>query len=133
MVRSSDVEALLRGMYDSFRAGDGEAVVRLIAAGADTLFVGTDADEWWSGSEAVKAAAREQLEATGGFPIEPGDLRGYAEGDVGWFDDQPAMRMSDGTVVPMRMTGVARRSGGRWEIVQGHLSVAGSVNDALFG
>jgi len=31
--------------------------------------------EWWVGESAVREAFREQLEATGGFPITPGDLR----------------------------------------------------------
>jgi hypothetical protein len=31
------------------------------------------------------------------------------------------------------MTGVAKRSGSTWGIVQGHLSVAASINETLFG
>ncbi len=124
MQRSDEVEALLKTMYDLMRAGDGDAAAQLIADGDGVLFVGTDA---------ARGAFREQLEATGGFDIDPGDLRGYAEGDVGWFNDQPTMRLPDGTVVPMRMTGVAQRSDSTWVVVQGHLSVAASINETLFG
>jgi hypothetical protein len=133
MKRSGEIEAFLESMYDLMRAGDGEAAARLIAGGTDVLFVGTDADEWWNSSDAARAAFREQLEATGGFDIEPGELRGYDDGDIGWFDDQPKMRMPDGTIVPMRLTGVVRRSNGGWALVQGHLSVAASINESLFG
>ncbi len=133
MQRSDEVEALLKTMYDLMRAGDGDAAAQLIADGDGVLFVGTDADEWWNSTDAARGAFREQLEATGGFDIDPGDLRGYAEGDVGWFNDQPTMRLPDGTVVPMRMTGVAQRSDSTWVVVQGHLSVAASINETLFG
>jgi hypothetical protein len=97
------------------------------------LFVGTDAGEWWDSAHATRAALREQLEATGGFDIHPGELRGFADGDVGWFHDQPSIRMPDGTVVPMRMTGVAHHSGDSWVVVRGHLSVAASINETLLG
>lgn len=132
MQRSADIEAQVNRMYDLMRAGDGDAAAQLIADGEGVIFVGTDADEWWNSTDAARAAFREQLEATGGFDIEPGDPRGYAEGNVGWFDDQPNMRLPDGTVVPMRMTGVVRRSDGTWVVVQGHLSVAASINERLF-
>jgi hypothetical protein len=133
MQRSDEVEALLKRLYELMRAGDGDRAVQLIADGDGVIFVGTDADEWWNSTSAARAALREQLEATGGFDIEPGDVRGYADGDVGWYDDQPTMRLPDGTVVPMRLTGVARRSGDSWVVVQGHLSVAASINETLFG
>jgi hypothetical protein len=133
MKRSGEIETFLKNMYDLMRAGDGEAAARLIADGTDVLFVGTDADEWWNSSDAAQGAFREQLEATGGFDIEPGELRGYDDGEIGWFDDQPKMRMPDGTIVPLRLTGVARRSNGGWTLVQGHLSVAASINESLFG
>lgn len=133
MQRSDEVEALLKKMYELMRAGDGKAVAQVIAEAANVLFVGTDADEWWDSSDAARSAFQEQLEATGGFDIEPGELRGYAEGDIGWFDDQPTLRLPDGAVVPMRLTGVAQRSDGTWTVIQGHLSVAASINETLFG
>ena len=133
MKRSDEIEAFLTNLYDLMRAGNGDAAAGLLAEGAEVLFVGTDADEWWDSSDTAKGAFRQQLEATGGFDIEPGDLRGFDDGDIGWFDDQPKLRMPDGTVVPMRLTGVARRSNGSWTLVQGHLSVAASINESLFG
>jgi hypothetical protein len=98
------------------------------------LLVGTDSGEWWDNTDDARAALREQLGASGGgFDIDPGEMRGYAEGDVGWFDDQPTMRLPDGTVLRMRMTGVAQRSDSTWVVVQAHLSVAASINETLFG
>jgi hypothetical protein len=133
MKRSDEVEAVLKTMYDLMRAGDGDAAAQLIADGDGVLLVGTDSGEWWDNTDDARAALREQLEASGGFAIDPGEMRGYAEGDVGWFDDQPTMRLPDGTVLRMRMTGVAKRSDSTWVVVQAHLSVAASINETLFG
>jgi hypothetical protein len=89
MQPSDEVEAVPKRMYDLMRTGDGEAAAQLIADGDGVIFVGTDADEWWSSTDAARAAFREQLEATGGLDIEPGDLRGYADGDIGWLTTSP--------------------------------------------
>ncbi len=132
MERSPDVEGFVREMYDLMRAGDGAAVASLVPDDEGVLFVGTDAEEWWDTTGAIRGAMQEQLEATGGFDFVDIDPRGYRAGDVGWFSDHPSMRFPDGSVVPMRMTGVARMAGGSWQLVQGHLSVAASANEQLF-
>lgn len=130
MERSTDVEAFAERMYELMRAGDGDTLAALIAD-EGALFVGTDAEEWWDTPEASKAAFREQMEASGGFDIHAGGVVGYVDGDVGWLADQPVMRIGEHEMT-MRMTGVVRRDGDGWAIVQGHLSVAASVNDDLF-
>jgi hypothetical protein len=131
--RSEQVESLVRKVYDLMRAGDGDGVGRLIGDDDGILVVGTDADEWWGSAPAARAAIKAQHDAAGGFELDGGDLHGYAVGDVGWFDDQPAMRLPDGTQLPMRVTGVARRAGSGWVLQQLHISVAASVNERLFG
>ena len=133
MKRSDDVESVVSEVYASMRAGDGEAVVRLIADGDDVLVIGTDADEWWDSAAAAKDAIRAQNDAVGGLDVQPGELHGYADGDIGWFDDRPSMRLPDGTLIPLRLTGVVTRSGKRWVVQQMHISVAATINDALFG
>ena len=132
MERSQAVEGVVRQMYELMRAGDGAAASALITDEDGALFVGTDAEEWWDDTAAIRGAMQQQLEATGGFDFVDMDPRGYRSGDVGWFGDQPSMRFPDGSTVPMRMTGVAQLVDGSWQIVQAHLSVAASVNQQLF-
>jgi ketosteroid isomerase-like protein len=132
MERSAEVESFVEEMYARMRSGDGDAAGDLVADDAGVLFVGTDGDEWWETPDAVKAAFREQLEATGGFDIASGAIVAHADGDVGWFGDQPTMGMPDGSRVTMRMTGVVCRRDGAWTCVQGHLSVPADVNETLF-
>src|SRR5579859_3598234 len=129
--RSSEVEGVVQQMYDAMRNGDGDAAVGLMADGDGVLFVGSDPAEWWQGSRQVSAAFRAQLEASGGFDMITSGPVGCASGGVGWFADHPTLRLPDGTEVPMRLTGVVLRDGPSWRIVQGHLSIGVSNEDAL--
>ena len=131
MERSDEVLTFVTGFYDLMRAGDAEGTAAIVADDC-TVFVGTDADEWWDTAEATRAAFREQMEASGGSDITAGDVQAFADGDIGWFADQPVMRMPDGASVTMRMTGVAVRTDDGWKCVQGHLSVGANVNEDLF-
>lgn len=131
MERSTEVESFIEEMYALMRDGNGKGCAALLDDEV-TIFVGTDADEWWDTPAVSKAAFQEQLESTGGFDITSGGPVGHAQGDIGWVADQPTMRIGDQSV-PMRMTTVLRSVNGNWRIVQGHLSVATKVNEDLFG
>lgn len=133
MERSSDVETVVRRMYEGIRRGDADAVIELVAEDG-VVFVGTDADDWWRDDlDALHAAIREQLGTTEGFDMFDEDPVCYSDGDFAWFSDQPSIRLPDGAVVPMRQTGALRRLDGEWRIVLSHLSVAANVNERLFG
>jgi len=132
MERSTELEAFARRMYEMMKAGDGVTIAGLVPDEDGVVFVGTDQAEWWDTTDVIRTAFREQMDASGGFPWEGEDPRAYVDGNVGWFSDRPSMRMPDGTALPMRMTGVARRVDGEWRLVQGHLSVATDVNSTLF-
>lgn len=120
MERSTEVESFVGEMYALMRDGDAKGCAELLDDEV-TIFIGTDADEWWDTPAASKAAFQEQLESTGGFDITAGGPIGYADEGIG---DQR---------VPMRMTTVLRRADGKWRIVQGHLSVAANINQDLLG
>jgi hypothetical protein len=67
-----------------------------------------------------------------GMRIWPGDIEAYVEGDLGWFADRPRFVLLDGTEVPFRHTGVFRREGGEWKLVQAHTSL-GIPNEDVIG
>ncbi len=120
-------------MYELMRGADADSLIELIDEDG-VVFVGTDAEEWWEDDPAaLHAAIRDQLEATGGFDIVDEDPTGYSDGDIGWYSDDGSLRLPDGTVVPMRQTGVLRRVGGQWKFVQSHASVPADINQRLFG
>lgn len=131
MERSTEVESFIGDMYALMRDGNGKGCAELLDDEV-TIFIGTDAEEWWDTPAMSKAAFQEQLESTGGFDITAGVPIGHVEGAIGWAADQPTMTIGDQRV-PMRMTAVLRRVDGNWRIVQGHMSVAASINQDLFG
>jgi hypothetical protein len=60
-----------------------------------------------------------------GEGLEPGpNPIGYANGDVGWFADQPTWVFADGTKAEMRLTAVLQHEAVGWRVVNVHMSVA---------
>jgi adenylate cyclase len=125
-------EAVLR-LYGAIAAGDIEAVGRAISRNKGMVVIGTDPDEWWSDyGDIVRVFTAQTDEQGGGIPIVAGDVEAYSEGDVGWFADRSLFKLSDGTQIPFRHTGVLHREDGDWRFVQLHASI-GVSNEEEFG
>lgn len=118
MRESDSVAAAFRAFADAVRAGDGETVVGLHSSAPGMHVVGTDEDEWLDFAE-FAAYAR-------GYRVEIDEVRGYEEGDVGWFAARFAFVSDGGERTPARMTGVVHREDGGWRFVQRHASIGQS-------
>jgi hypothetical protein len=130
--RSEEIEELFRALYASLLAGDPGPAEAMFADGGDVLMIGTDPAEWWVGRESILDHWSMQLKEMAGFRLEPGaEIHAFAEGDVGWFADQPSFVAPDGTRVPGRFTAVVRREGGNWRIVQGHASIGVADEESI--
>lgn len=134
MERNADLAAQIERMYDVFNTGDASGVESFLSSADEVLGVGTDPREWWAGSEAFRAAWSTQPAEmhAAGLHFEAGDIQAISEGSVGWFADQPTLKMPDGNGVPMRLTGVCRQEDGAWKMVQFHLSI-GAMNEESIG
>ena len=66
-----------------------------------------------------------------GLQFLAGNIQAHSEGSVGWFADQPTLKMADGSEAPARITGVFRREEGAWKLVQFHFSVGVQNEEAL--
>ena len=132
MKRSSGVESMVRDFYDAMKRGDAGALADLVADGDDVLTIGTDPEEWWEGHDRTAAVWKAQIEAMGGsIELVGGNPRAHESGDVGWFADRPSFVLPGGTEVPTRLTGVATREGGRWRLIQAHISMGVSNEEAV--
>jgi len=120
--------AWLAGM----KAGDAAAVADLFAVSDATTVIGNGADQWFTGDAYTGRRLRDSLREHGGIPFEPGALTGWAAGETGWFAGHATI-VFPATTIPLRMTGVAVRSDGRWRLVQLHVSAAVSDEDLLAG
>ncbi|HEU4522971.1 MAG TPA: nuclear transport factor 2 family protein [Thermoanaerobaculia bacterium] len=84
----------------------------------DAVFIGTDATERWTVS-AFRDYAHPHFAAGKGWTYTPRDRHVVVHGDVAWFDEL----LDNAKYGECRGTGVLRKDGGRWKIVQYSLSM----------
>lgn len=123
-------EAMVR-FYDRFSAGDVAGFADMITAWEGAFVIGTDPQQWEDGRETWIAGYESQISQIPGLRLAAGDLRGYAEGSLGWAADRPTFVLPDGTAIPTRLTAVLHQEDGQWKLVNAHFSV-GVPDDELF-
>ena len=88
VVPSEELRSLLLRLYTAWGVQDFEALREMFSTRAHLLVIGTDPNEWWTGSEALEVWILQTREA-GGFRFEPGRLVAYCIGNIGWVADDP--------------------------------------------
>ena len=130
MSDAAEVRQLLMDLAAAMDRGDADVVDGLLSDDETAVAIGTDPEEWWEGGARVKAAIHEQL--GGELSVRLDEPAVATEGDVAWFAGRCAFVLRGGRELPFRNTGVCRREGGRWKVVQSHASF-GVPNDEVFG
>ncbi len=85
----------------------------------------------FQGLAAVLAGYKEQVSAIPGVRIEAGNLRGYADGPMGFAVDNPSFVIPDGPRLPTRLSAVLRLEDGSWKLLNAHFSI-GVPNEEVF-
>jgi hypothetical protein len=119
MSPSAEVRDTVLEFYRRMIDGEADAANDLISRDPAMIFIGS-AGEWVDDQNALRSGtqvANEGLVA-GSNPL------GYANGDVGWFADQPEWLFADGSRAQMRMSAVLQHEADGWRIVHAHLSIA---------
>ena len=119
MARSTQVRDTMLEMYAHMLAGESDEANELISRDPALVFIGS-AGEWIDDQDALRAGKQVPGE---GLVAGPNPI-GYANGDVGWFADQPSWHFADGTSAEMRLTAVLQHEDPGWRIVNVHMSVA---------
>jgi hypothetical protein len=119
MAPSVEVKDTVLEFYRRMLAGEGEAANDLISRDPAMIFIGS-AGEWVDDQDALRSGTQVETE---GLEAGPNPVA-YANGDVGWFADQPDWVFADGSRANMRMSAVLQREPDGWRIVHAHLSVA---------
>jgi ketosteroid isomerase-like protein len=130
MADSDGVRDVLMRFVDALNQGDGEAAARLHSGADDALVIGSDPEEWFQGAGASDVFRQE---AAGGMQARVDEPLVGTEGDIGWYAGRGAFVLPDGTEHPFRATGVCRREGGEWKILQSHTSFPVPNADAFGG
>ena len=132
MERSEEVKQALLSFYEALAQGDDAAMEQLCTHQEGVMLFGTDPHERWTDHATILRAFHIQVqEMGGGLPIRASHPQAFAEGSVGWADDQPMFDAGEGQQFPMRFTVVFHQEGGAWKMVQGHLSIGVSNQDSF--
>lgn len=105
MEESGEVRGAVARFYERLSAGDVEGTDATIDAEGGAFVIGTQ--RIGGGREPWMDSVRENAEM--GIKFEAGNLRAFAQGDMGWAVDEPSVVLPDGTRLAMRMTAVLRR------------------------
>ena len=128
MQRSPEIEAMVRAA--AAPGADPRLTLDMFSDAPESVFIGTDPDEWWRGPEEISGAFAGGSDAESSDGARLHDVEAHEEGPVGWMVSRGSF--SDGGVlVPYRCTAVLHRERGGWKVVQSHVSI-GVPNDEMF-
>lgn len=118
--RAADVEDVVRTWLDDKQAARAEGIARRLAGYEGALAIGTEPDEWWSGSAAFRTA-----HVSGSpFTARVDAVEAHQEGRVAWAAVRAVIRTDEPEGLPVRLTLVLIDSDDGWRVVQSHVSGA---------
>lgn len=122
---SAEIAAICRRFLDALVQANGPALSNLYSRKAITTYIGSDEQEFWTGSEIGTAAARYWADVGARFGIAvvaDAEIDAHESGDVGWALIRGAITFIDDPV-PFRISLVLALEEGVWRIVQQHNSI----------
>ena len=119
MSPSDEIRDTMLEFYRRMLAGESDEANYLISRDPALVFIGS-AGEWIDDQATLRAGTQVPGEGVVAGP-EP---VAYADGDMGFFADQPTWLFADGTKAEMRLSAVLRREAEGWRIVHVHQSIS---------
>jgi ketosteroid isomerase-like protein len=126
MAPSTEIRDTVLEFYRRMLAGEADAANDLISRDPALVFIGS-AGEWIDD----QATLRSGTQVPGEGVVAGTNPVAYADGDLGFFADQPTWHFADGTKVEMRLSAVLRREAPGWRVVHVHMSVAVPDNECV--
>jgi hypothetical protein len=126
MAPSTEIRDTVLEFYRRMLAGESDAANDLISRDPALVFIGS-AGEWVDD----QASLRSGTQVPGEGVVAGTNPVAYADGDMGFFADQPTWHFADGTKVEMRLSAVLRREASGWRVVHVHMSVAVPDNECV--
>ncbi|MBI2379015.1 MAG: nuclear transport factor 2 family protein [Deltaproteobacteria bacterium] len=132
MRQDQDLREVIRGWFAAAAQGDVSWRDRHVSQQAEIRIIGTDPEEFLTGSVAYEFLANEAKAAGGKIRVSVGHVEAYVEGDVGWGVALPTITLPDGKTASPRWSAVFHRENGAWKLIQLHASIP-VTNAAAFG
>jgi hypothetical protein len=126
MAPSTEIRDTVLEMYRRMLAGESDEANDLISRDPALVFIGS-AGEWVDDQDVLRAGTQVPGEGL----VAGASPAAYADGDMGFFVDQPTWHFADGTEAEMRLSAVLRREAPGWRIVHVHMSVAVPDNECV--
>jgi SnoaL-like domain len=120
MKTAPDVVGAMLHFYERLSAKDVASFDSIVSADPATLVIGTAPGEWVTERDRLRFGFEAE-----GLAIEPGaSPTGWANGDMGWFTDEPTYVFPGGAGrMQTRLTAILQREGSAWRIVHMHVSI----------
>ena len=120
MKTAPDVVAAMLRFYERLSAKDVASFDLIVSTDPATLVIGTAPGEWVTERDRLRFGFEAE-----GLEIEAGTSPvGWANGDTGWFTDEPTYVFPGGAGrMKTRLTSILQREGSAWRIVHMHVSV----------
>jgi class 3 adenylate cyclase len=93
-------------------------------------FIGSDAEEWWIGREAILAKRQQNAEMPR-QEMRNHEVTAFSAGDIGWIVLRHEFRTGSGPWASIRQTVIMNKEDGRWKIIHSHNSIGRSNAEAL--
>lgn len=124
MEPSEELRATLLRLYEAMSSGDAATVEAFYSLQPGSVFMGTDASEYWTDSTQHNADVRRFFDGSLGVNRwQSGEAIALREGSIAWTIDQPTVVLGDGSEFSLRVTLVWHREGTEWKVVHSHASV----------
>jgi len=120
-----EVKEFLEGYSKAYAQKDVAAIMAMIGQDADVSFVDSDSERPVQGPDLIKAAYEREFGQVKSAAIKFPWVAVSSKGDVAWFTAQCVAEVEtrEGKMtVPANWTGVLEKRGGKWLLMQSHLS-----------
>ncbi len=122
MKPSAEIEAIVRRWLDARARGDAELVASFYSDSEDLWLIGSDEQEWLSGSEGAGLVSKDHWKVLGAHESEILRIHAFEAGTVGWAMVEERRTFPTARSRTLRLTIVLELEGSVWKVVHVHAS-----------
>lgn len=123
MIReSAELRAVVTRFLAAMERLDGPTAANFFLRADATRYIGTDPQEWWSGSAFVDAYPK-HVASWPTLKIDVEEMEAFESDGVGWAAVRAVTKFGDADFEPVRFSFVFTLDGGMWRLVQMHSSL----------